>query len=82
MASPLDSRLANAIKSQDLTLSLEIPLPGPSDSSSCSLSFSAGPVIIPLKTSEQQPNILPPSPSDLAEIGNSDSLPTILGQET
>lgn len=82
MASQLDSRLVNAIKSQDLTLSLEIPLPGPSDSSSCSLSFSVGQVAIPLKISEPLPPISPPLPSDLAEIGNSDSLPTILGRET
>lgn len=82
MASRLGSRLANVLKSQDLSIALEIPLAGPSDSSSFSLSISVGPVSIPLKTSEPQPNILPPSPSDLAEIGNSDSLPTILGQET
>jgi len=69
MASRLGSRLANVLKSQDLSIALEIPLAGPSDSSNCSLSISLGPVSIPLKTSEQLPNILPPSPSDLAEIG-------------
>ena len=82
MAFPLGSRLANVLKSQDLTLALEIPLAGPSDSSNCSLSISLGPVSIPLKTSEQLPNILPPSPSDLAAIGNSGWLDTTGGQET
>ena len=82
MASPLGSRLVSAIKSQDLSIALEIPLAGPSDSSSCSLSFSVGQVVIPLKTSEPLPNILPPSPSDLAEIGLSLSPDTTGGQET
>ena len=82
MASRLGSRLANVLKSQDLSIALEIPLAGPSDSSNCSLSISLGQVVIPLKTSEPLPPISPPLPSDLAEIGNSDSLPTILGQET
>jgi hypothetical protein len=82
MASQVASAAVSAIKSQDLTLALEIQFPGPSDSSSYSLSISAGPVSIPLKTSEQLPNILPPSPSDLAAIGNSGWLDTTGGQET
>jgi len=82
MASLKDSALVSAIKSQDLTLTLEIPLQAPSDSSSCSLNFSVGQALIPLRTSEPLPPISPPSAKDLAEIGNSDSLPTILGQET
>jgi hypothetical protein len=81
MASRVASAAVSAIKSQDLTLALEIPLLAPSGSSNCSLSISLGPVSIPLKTSEPLPPILPPSQSDLAEIGNSGWLDTIGGQE-
>jgi hypothetical protein len=69
-------------KNLDLALSLEIPLPGPSGSSSSSLSFSLGQGMIPLRIASPLPPISPPSRSDLEGIGNSDSLPTIMGQET
>jgi hypothetical protein len=82
MGSLKDSALGSAIKNLDLTLSLEIPLPGPSDSSNSCPSISLGPVLIPLGTSPPVQPILPPSPNDLAAIGSSDSLPTIMGQET
>lgn len=82
MKSHQDSALDSAMKNLDFELTLIIPLPGPSDSSNCSPSISLGPVKVPLGTSTQPGSILPPSPSDLKEIGSSDSLPTILGQET
>ena len=75
MASPKDSLLGNAMKNLDLTLSLEIPL-APPESCNCSPSISLGPVSIPLGTSEREGPISPPSPSDLAAIGNSPWLPT------
>jgi hypothetical protein len=82
MKSHQDSALDSAIKNLDLTLTLTIPLQAPSDSSNCSPSISLGPVKVPFGTSTQPGSISPPSPSNLKEIGSSDSLPTILGQET
>jgi hypothetical protein len=75
MPSLKDSALDSAIKNLDLTLGLEMPLPAQSDCSNCSPSISLGPVKIPLGTSGQHANILPPSASDLEAIGNSDSQP-------
>jgi hypothetical protein len=77
MISPLDK----FTKSLDLTLTLEIPL-APSGLPSCSPNISVELDSTRLPTLERAPSILPPSPSDLAGIGSSDSLPTILGQET
>ena len=76
MASHQDSQVASVMKNLDLSLRLEIPIPAPSDSSSCCPSISLALDGIQLATLEPPPPISPPSPSDLAAIGNSPWLPT------
>ena len=80
MASHKDSVLDSATKNLDLTLTLSIPIPAPEDSSNSSPNFSLELAGIPLKTLEQPPSILPPSPKDLEETGNWLSPDTIGGQ--
>jgi len=85
MASPKTFSAVNSIKSAvgDLTLSMElsVPLPGPSESPSCSPSISVTLDGTPLPTLRPQPSISGVF-TKASLTGNSDSLPTIMGQET